>query len=94
MRVVGPLIILAGCSTGGVDVWGGKSQIAEAGGYRFKVIYTQDRAEAYRLTTRLRPRARDVFAAASSAIEQASGCPVIASTLSGDVALVEADLLC
>lgn len=88
------LLLVMGCSTGGVDVWGGQSSVVDAGGYRFKVIYTSDRAEAYRLTTKFRPKARVVFAAARSAMEQASGCKVVQSSMSGDVALVEADLLC
>lgn len=94
MRWLCVLMCLSGCSAGGVDVWGGTSEVVEAGGYRFKVIYTSDRAEAYRLTTRLRPKSRQVFAAARVAMEQASGCRVVQSTISGDVALIEADLLC
>jgi len=88
------VICLSACSVGGVDVWGGQSSVVEAGGYRFKVIHTRNRAEAYRLTAKLRPRSRVIFAAARDAMERASGCKVVGSSLSGDVALVEADLLC
>ena len=85
---------MAGCSVGGVDVWSGDTAKIDAGGYRFKVIYNDQRAEAYRQGLQFRPDAREVFAAARIAMERASGCRVVISSIRGDVALVEADLLC
>ncbi len=87
-------VILTGCSTPGVQVWGGVSQAVDAGGYSFKVNHTLERAEAYRTSFELRPKAGPIFIAAVQAMEQASGCKVDKTTINGDVARIVADLKC
>lgn len=86
--------ILAGCSAPGVEVWGGTTSKQMAGGHSFSVTHTRTRAEAYRTNATLRPSRASVFEGAALAIEQASGCKAVRSSLSGDVALVKADLIC
>lgn len=93
MRYLFP-ILLCSCSIGGTDVWGGEDKVIEANGYKFKVIYTDERAEAYRQGAVTRPRAKTIFKAALKAMEEASGCTVEIDTMEGDVSLVEADLSC
>lgn len=94
MRWLCLVICVSACSTGGVDVWGGQSSVVEVRGYSFKVIHSSERAEAFRLTSKRRPKSRVIFAAAGRAMEIVSGCRVVKSSLSGDVALIKADLLC
>jgi len=85
---------LAGCSAPGVEVWGGTTSKQIAGGHRFTVNHTKTRAEAYRTNVALRLSRQAVFDGAALAMEQASGCKAVRSSLSGDVALVKADLIC
>jgi hypothetical protein len=73
---------------------GGAKGTVAVGPHSFTVRYKGTRAEAYRTNKMLRPKAREVFAAGATAIERVSGCHVIRSSVHGDVALVEADILC
>jgi len=88
------LVVLAGCSTPSVRVMGGVKGTADVGPYSFVVRHKGARAEAYRMNKMLRPKARDVFAAGATAIERVSGCHVVRSSVRGDVAIIEADILC
>lgn len=87
-------LVLAGCSAPGVEVWGGTSSKQVAAGHRFTVNFTSTRAEAYRTNPAWRPSQAEVFERAAQAMEQASGCKAVRGSLRGDVALVEADLIC
>lgn len=87
-------LILAGCSAPGVEVWGGTTSKQVAGAHKFTVNFTSTRAEAYRTNPVWRPSRGDVFERAAQAMEKASGCKAVRGSLSGDVALVEADLIC
>ena len=88
------LLILAACASPGVAVWGGDQRDIEIGEMRFTVHHTQTRAEAYRRNMQLRPNRAQVFGAAVLAIEKVSGCSVFQSSVSGDVALVQAEISC
>ena len=87
-------LALAGCAAPGVDVWGGTSSAQVVGGHSFTVNHTRKAAEAYRTSRAWRVPEAQVFASAAIAIEQASGCKVAKDSLSGDVALVKAELIC
>lgn len=94
LLLVTTAIILAGCSTPGVEVWGGTTSKQVAGGHNFTVNHTQSRAEAYRTNFVFKPPRAEVFESAAQAIEAASGCKVPRSSLVGDAALVKAELIC
>lgn len=94
LLLVTTVLLMAGCSTPGVEVWGGTTSKQQARGFSFTVNHTRARAEAYRTNFTLRPQRATVFEAAALAIEQASGCTVPRSSLKGDVALVTAELIC
>ncbi|WP_299194140.1 hypothetical protein [uncultured Litoreibacter sp.] len=85
---------IAACSTPGVEVWGGTNSRQSVGAYSFTVNHTRTRAEAYRTNFALRPPRAEVFASAALAMELASGCKAVRGSLSGDVALIKADLIC
>ena len=88
------LLVLAGCAAPSVGVMGGAKGSADVGGYSFVVRYKGSQAEAYRSNKILRPKAREVFAAGATAIERVTGCHVVRNSVSGDVALIKADILC
>lgn len=88
------LMFLTACAAPGVGVMGGRSGSAQVGAYSFDVNFTASRAEAYRSNIVLRPDAREVFAFGATAIERVTGCRVVRSSVTGDVALVQADILC
>lgn len=88
------VFLLVACNAPTVQNLGAPSRVVEANGMKFKVIYASNQAEAFRLNT-LSPRHfRKVPAAAHEAIEKASGCRVVQSTLAGDPARMTADLVC
>lgn len=88
------LLVLAACAAPSVAVMGGHSRSVEVGQYQFSVNFKGSQAEAYRSNIMWAPKEHQVFSAATTAIEQATGCRVVQSTLRGDVALVQADMLC
>jgi len=88
------LLILAACAAPSIGVMAGNSERVEVGPYQFTVNYKGAQAEAYRANVVWSPKAHEVFAAGAVAIEQASGCKVVGSSLRGDVTLVQADLSC
>lgn len=88
------VVVLTGCNTPKFENLSAPSKTVVARGLTFKVIYTGDQAEAFRLTA-LRPsRFREVPPAALEAMERASGCAVNPASLSGDPAKYVADLAC
>lgn len=87
-------LTLAGCNAPGVDFWGGTTSKQAAGGHSFSVTIVADRAEAYRTSPARRLSRAQVFESAARAMEQASGCTVPRDTLIGDVARIEAELIC
>ncbi|PTX57522.1 hypothetical protein C8N43_2192 [Litoreibacter ponti] len=88
------LLILVACGAPSMGVIGGQSERVTVGDYVFEVNFKGSRAEAYRTNTLWAPKARQVFAAGATAMEQVTGCHVVRSSVRGDVALVQADLLC
>ena len=87
-------LTLAGCNAPGVDFWGGTTSKQAAGGHSFSVTIASDRAEAYRTNPARKLSRAQVFESAALAMEQASGCTVPRNTLTGDVARIEAELIC
>ncbi|MEM9433844.1 MAG: hypothetical protein AAGA12_07975 [Pseudomonadota bacterium] len=83
---------LAACSTG-PDLWDGTTSRHDVAGYRFKVVQNGVQASAFRVNVMARP-GPGVYQAGLTAIEQASGCAVDRSSVSGDVAMMSADLIC
>ncbi|SFR33425.1 hypothetical protein [Litoreibacter janthinus] len=88
------LTTLTACGAPSVGLKGGRNGTSQVGVYAFRVNYNDTRAEAYRTNIMRRPDARNVFAAGATAIEQVTGCSVVRSSVTGDVALVQADILC
>ena len=87
-------LALSACNSASVEQWGGQSSKQQAGGFRFTVNHRADRAEAYRTNPGFRLDRGAVFEAAAVAMEQASGCKAVRSSLTGDIALIKADLIC
>ena len=87
-------LTLAGCNAPGVDFWGGTTSKHLVGGHSFSVTVAADRAEAYRTNPAVRVSRAQVFESAARAMEAASGCTVPRDTLVGDIARIEADLIC
>ncbi len=87
-------LTLAGCNAPGVDFWGGTTSRQNAGGHTFTVNATTTRAEAYRTNPARRLSRAQVFESAAVAIGQATGCDVPRESLTGDVARIEAELIC
>ena len=95
MRFLGLIVFLVcGCAAPSVGVIGGEKERVEVGKYAFTVRHKGSVAEAYRANRVVRPKAREVFAAGATAIERASGCHVVRSSIRGDVAYIKADILC
>ena len=88
------VFLLASCNTPSVDKLGAPFRMVEAQGLKFKVYFTSTEAEAFRLTPLYPPRLARITPAAEEAITRASGCRVVAGTLRGDPAKLEADLVC
>ena len=88
------LPLLSACAAPGVGAMGGSKGSATVGAYSFDVKFRGGHAEAYRSNIALKPKARDVFAAGATAIERVTGCHVIRSSVRGDVAVIQADILC
>lgn len=88
------LMVLVACGAPSIGVTGGQRESVKVGDYVFEVNFKGARAEAYRSNVIWAPKARQVFAAGATAMEQVTGCHVIRSSVRGDVALLQADLLC
>jgi hypothetical protein len=88
------LVALAACDMPVMSMRDATRSEVTAGGMSFNVFHTQDRAEAHRTNFVMRPKAKQVFAAARAAIIQSSGCEVDEGSWSGDVALVKVNLRC
>lgn len=89
-----PLLTVAACAAPSVGLMSGRSGSSQVGAYSFDVNFTATRAEAYRSNIVFRPKAREIFAAGATAIEQVTGCRVVPSSVAGDVAMIHADILC
>lgn len=87
--------LLAGCAS--VSMMGGEKVRYQSGGYDFNVYLSADRstAEAHRIGLMIPPPSRqDVMAHAIRAMASVSGCAVDLPSLTGDQAIVKADLNC
>jgi len=63
-------------------------------GSRFTIFRKDDRVEVYRTSAAVLPRRSQVFADAGQAIRETTGCDVVQGSLTGDVALMKAELDC
>ena len=88
------LPVLVACAAPSIGAMGGRGGSVKVGEFSFDVKFKGPHAEAYRSNIVLRPRAREVFAAGATAIEQVTGCHVLRNTVCGDVAVIQADILC
>ncbi|MEP3347280.1 MAG: hypothetical protein ABJN34_07065 [Litoreibacter sp.] len=86
--------LLPACTAPSVGVMGGAKTKMDVGQFSFTVRHKGARAEAYRTNIMRKPKAREVFAAGATAIERATGCHVVRSSVRGDVAMIQADILC
>ncbi|TDT73909.1 hypothetical protein BDE40_2687 [Litoreibacter halocynthiae] len=88
------LTLLSACAAPSVGAMGGSKGSATVGAYSFDVKFRGGHAEAYRSNIALKPKSREVFAAGTTAIERVTGCHVVRSSVRGDVAVIQADILC
>lgn len=86
--------LLAACNAPVLSMRGAQRAEVTAGGFSFNVFHTTSQAEAHRSNMVWRPDSKAVFAAARTAIMDASGCKIDESSWSGDVAVIKVDLLC
>ena len=89
-----PVLFLAACSVphplSQLDRQG-KAQVA---GFSFTVNWSDQEAEATRTNVYLSRNVPPVWAAATVAVQDLTGCPVREGSLSGDIALVRMKLAC
>ena len=88
------LVFLAACDSPSPAFMKGEKIVVEVEGSRFSVHRRDDLVEVYRISPEWLPRLSEVLARARKAIEQATGCPVAEGSLSGDHALIRAELNC
>ena len=86
------LLLIAACDSPSLSMRNVPAQRVEIGDLAFQVRVKGDRAEAIRVSQNLFPKRRDVFEAATMAVERASACSV--RSLDGDQAIVLARLRC
>ncbi len=88
------LVLLTACDSPSPAFMHAEKTVVEIDGSRFSVHRRGDRVEVYRVSPEWLPRLSEVLARARRAIEQATGCPVADGSLSGDHALIRAELNC
>ena len=95
MRIVIPICLLvAACGTATPGFMGAPVTRAEVGGMTFDIRLRADLAEAQRRNVQLGVKWADVAPRAGLAIEQVSGCKVKPGTITGDPAVIFAQLDC
>lgn len=93
LAILGPLLLTA-CNTPSAEFQGIEPQIVNVAQSTFEVRVNGNAAEALRTNSEYSPSMSYVADRATTAIEHASGCTVLAGSLSGDPAMVRADLSC
>ncbi len=94
MRAIVLILLLAGCSSAGLQFSGVAPVRVVVDGSTFDVYARDGDVQAIRLSHELFPNKADTLARAIAAIEQATGCQVLANSLAGDTALVKAKIRC
>lgn len=85
---------LAGCATPSPKFAGELKNTVDVNHRTFHVYASRTSAQAIRVNREWNAPAGEVFADAATAIERVTGCQVNRDTLSGDVAVVSAAILC
>lgn len=85
---------LAGCASPHPAFMGMEKQVITVQGSTFHVRIKENFAEAIRTNFERIPKIGDTFPKAEIAIEQASGCKVVADSMKGDPALMVAKIDC
>ncbi len=96
-RIIANLLVLttlAACDSPHPAFMGIKPQVITVQGSTFSVRIKGREAEAIRTSVEYIPRIGEIFPKAAAAIEQASGCRVIARSMKGDSAYMRARLDC
>jgi len=88
------VLVLAGCNSPSPSMLGAPMAEVEIAGSRFAVRRSGDRIEAMRLSPELSPNKRATALKAAVAIEQLTGCRIRPGSVSGDQAMVRAELDC
>ncbi|PKP83945.1 MAG: hypothetical protein CVT80_10965 [Alphaproteobacteria bacterium HGW-Alphaproteobacteria-2] len=87
-------LLVAGCNTLGPGHGYPLPLVVQVEDSTFRVYHDGTRAVAIRINPDFNPRAGKIFSHARRAMEQASGCRVLPSTLEGDMTMIRADLIC
>lgn len=87
-------VALVACAAHSPVLYGGQVARVTVDGSRFVVSFTDDRAEATRVSAERAPDRLQTLSKSLRAIELASGCDVVPGTLYGDWSLAEAWLTC
>lgn len=95
-RVLLAALMLAACDSAGPAVWGGAVAEVTVGPSRFRVYTSPDRAlaEIHRISVEAPASLRQLPGRAARAAELATGCRIRPGTLTGDPALMQAELDC
>ncbi|MBN2907120.1 MAG: hypothetical protein JXJ18_10470 [Rhodobacteraceae bacterium] len=88
---IGVLVALGACDAPGPGFAGHPATRVTVDGSTFAVRQNGDRAQAIRLNVE---RRKGVMARAFAAMEQATGCTIRPGTLSGDPAVIYAQIAC
>lgn len=90
------LALLAACDSPSPILRGATATIIDIDQSRFRVFHKpgQSYVEAHRISPEVRPSRVMTFEKAYRAIEQATGCKIREGTLTGDQAIITADVDC
>ncbi len=94
MRFIAVFLLFTACSSPALRYGGMAPVRVEVGGARYDVYRLGAKVQAIRVSMELLPRKAQSFARAIAAIESATGCKVVEGSLTGDQALVQAELDC
>lgn len=95
-RIIALVLVfgLAACASPSPRFIGAASKEIEVAGSRFTVFRRGDEVEAFRTSREWLPRQSEVFMRAEAAIRAATGCDVRPNSMTGDQAIVRAELDC
>ncbi|MCI2395791.1 hypothetical protein [Aliiroseovarius sediminis] len=94
--IVGLSAFLAACDSPSPQFMTADTTVKKASvdGSTFSVHRRENRVEVYRTSIEALPRLPVILARSEKAIEQATGCRVVAGSLSGDQAIQSAEIDC
>ncbi len=91
---VSAMVLLAACASPSVQYLGSEGVPVDVGASRYTVFRKGDNVQVIRTNPVLLPNRNQVFTEAALAIHRATGCDVRRNSLTGDQAVINAQLDC